>query len=274
MCAMHKRLILLTNDDGIESPGLWSAAEALSELGNVTVVAPREQCTGAGRSMPKSSDGVIREMYITVKAKRWKVYAVGGTPAQAVRHAILELLGQKPDLVVSGINYGENVGTCVTISGTIGAAIEGAAQGIPSIAVSLQTDEALNFSHSEEIDFTAAAHFTKLSARMFLCAAPLQDVDILKVEVPSNATIHTPWVLTRMSRQYYYVPVKSKRKSLSEPGPITYRIEYDEQKLEPEDDIYALQVMGHVSITPLSIDMTSRVDLSRLERRLHDESKK
>jgi len=267
---MQKRLILLTNDDGIESPGLWSAAGALAELGRVIVVAPREQCTGAGRSMPKISDGVIREMFVTVKGKRWKVYAVGGSPAQAVRHALLEILHRKPDLVVSGINYGENVGTCLTISGTIGAAIEGAAHGIPSIAVSLQTDEALNFTHSTDTDFTAAAHFTKLSACIFLATAPLADVDLLKVEIPSNASVHTPWVLTRMSRQYYYAPVKPERKNFSERGPITYRIEYDEKTLHPMDDIHALRVKEYVSITPLSIDMTSRVSLSELESRLRD----
>jgi 5'-nucleotidase len=88
---MLKPHILLTNDDGIRSPGLWAAAEALSRLGFVTVAAPREQSSGAGRSLPSTSDGVIREEIIEVRGQQWKAYAVGGTPAQAVQHGLLEI---------------------------------------------------------------------------------------------------------------------------------------------------------------------------------------
>jgi len=105
-----KPLILLTNDDGIRSPGLWAAADALSELGFVVVAAPREQSSGYGRSLPNSSDGVIREEEVTVRGKTWKVFAVGGSPAQAVQCGVLEIAPRQPDLVVAGINYGENVG--------------------------------------------------------------------------------------------------------------------------------------------------------------------
>ena len=87
-----KRQILLTNDDGIKSPGLWAAAEALSALGYVTVAAPREQSSGTGRSLPLSSDGVISPETVTVHGKDWTVYAVGGTPAQAVLHGILDIV--------------------------------------------------------------------------------------------------------------------------------------------------------------------------------------
>jgi len=76
--------ILLTNDDGIRSPGLWAAAQALSRLGAVTIAAPREQASGAGRSLPGTSDGLIREETVEVHGQQWKAYAVGGTPAQAV----------------------------------------------------------------------------------------------------------------------------------------------------------------------------------------------
>ncbi len=93
-----------------------------------------------GRSLPKTSDGKIRIDQVQVNDQPWKVYAVGGTPAQAVLHAVLEILPQKPDLLVSGINFGENIGTSITISGTVGAALEGAALGIPSLAISLETD--------------------------------------------------------------------------------------------------------------------------------------
>jgi 5'-nucleotidase len=269
---MGERSILLTNDDGIDSPGLWAAVEALSDIGRVTVVAPREQHTCAGRSMPRGSDGTVRARRVTVKGKTHVCYAVGGTPGQAVRHGIFELLERKPDLVVSGINYGENVGTCVSISGTVGAAVEAAALGVPGVAVSLQTEEAHHFTHSPEVDFSAAAHFTRLSVELFLGmdslneVGTLKDVDILKVEVPSGATPDTPWVVTRVARQYYYYPVRPTRAKLEDPAPFAHRIVYDERDVEPDTDIYALRVKRWVSVSPLSIDMTSRVDLGEFER--------
>jgi 5'-nucleotidase len=88
---MEKYQILLTNDDGIKSPGLWAAAEALSDLGYVTVAAPRDQSSGMGRSLPSTSDGVIRPEVLNVCGKDWTVYAVGGSPAQAVLHAFFEI---------------------------------------------------------------------------------------------------------------------------------------------------------------------------------------
>ena len=113
----ERKRILLTNDDGIESPGLWAAAEALSALGYVTVAAPRSQFSGAGRSHPFHSDGTIVPRQLQIGIQTWTAYAVGGSPAQAVMYAILDLLPDKPDLVVSGINYGENVGNGISISG-------------------------------------------------------------------------------------------------------------------------------------------------------------
>src|SRR5512139_3571054 len=166
---MEKQIqILLTNDDGIQSPGLWAAAGALSELGYVHVVAPREQSSGAGRSLPGASDGIIRPQPLLVNGKTWEVYAVGGTPAQSVLYAVLEILPEPPALVVSGINYGENVGTGVTISGTVGAALEAASLGIPALAISLQTDVEHHLTNSEAVDFSTAAYFTSYFARLIL----------------------------------------------------------------------------------------------------------
>src|SRR5512136_1930997 len=112
---MEKCQILLTNDDGIQSPGLWAAAEALSDIGYVTVVAPRDQSSGMGRSLPSTSDGIIRPQPLTVRGREWTVYSVGGSPAQAMLHGMLEIMPCKPRLVVSGINYGENVAAGITI---------------------------------------------------------------------------------------------------------------------------------------------------------------
>ena len=97
--------ILLTNDDGIQSPGLWAAAKALSKIGYVTVAAPRDQASSTGRSLPITSDGRITHTRLKIGEQEWSTYAVGGTPAQSVLHGVLEIIGEKPDLVVAGINY-------------------------------------------------------------------------------------------------------------------------------------------------------------------------
>jgi 5'-nucleotidase len=256
--------ILLTNDDGIRSPGLWAAAETLSSLGFVTVVAPREQQSGTGRSMPASSDGVIQEETVTVGGKSWKVYAVGGTPAQAVQHGVLEIMPNKPDLLVAGINYGENVGIGITISGTVGAALEGAALGLPSLAVSQQTGNLDHRSYSKEVSFEAAAGFTALFAKVLLEGKLMADVDVLKVEVPLGATQDTLWRVTRLSRFSYFVPVKPERGAWRESATLGYRENMEPSEVEPGTDVHALRIEGDVAVTPLSLDLTSRVDLADL----------
>ncbi|HLO15117.1 MAG TPA: 5'/3'-nucleotidase SurE [Anaerolineales bacterium] len=264
----RKPQILLTNDDGILSPGLWAAAASLSKLGYVTVTAPREQSSGAGRSLPNTSDGIIQEQRVQVNGQEWTVFAVGGTPAQTVLHGVLEVMKKKPDLVISGINYGENVATGVTISGTVGAAMEGASLGIPSMAVSLEAEAKYHLTYSEEVSFLVAAEFTARIARFLLEKRLPYDVDYLKVDVPSDATVETPWQLTRVSRQRYYQPVRPTRASWGERGLIGY-LEAGEFDHEPEDtDVYVLRKKRMVSVTPMSLDLTSRVDFAALDQLL------
>ena len=263
---MDKYQILLTNDDGIQSPGLWAAAEALSALGYVTVAAPREQSSGMGRSLPGTSDGIIKPETLVVHGQPWTVYAVGGSPAQAVLHGILEIMPQKPDLVVSGINYGENIGTGITVSGTVGAAMEAAALGHKALAVSLQTDQKYHLSYSRDIDFTAAAQFTTHFGRMLLEKQFPADVQLLKLEIPSEATSETPWELCRLTRQRYYEPLKPERDSWDVATKVGYR-EAARLADEPRDtDAYVMRKKGHVAVTPLSLDLTSRVDLVDLDQ--------
>ena len=265
---MPRPQILLTNDDGIKSPGLWAAAEVLSTLGYVTVAAPREQSSGTGRSLPLSSDGIIRPETVSVNGRDWTVYAVGGTPAQAVLHGILEIMPQKPDLVVSGINYGENVATGITISGTVGAAMEAASVNIPALAASLETPHDKHLSYDTDVDFSAAAHFTALFARALLEKRFPPDVMLLKLDVPSDATPQTPWVLTRLSRQRYFIPTKPQRTSWEEPGKVGYT-EAATIENEPDgSDVYTLRLARKVTLTPLSLDFTSRVDFGELEKTL------
>ena len=271
MTKTNELQILLSNDDGIQSPGLWAAAGALSELGYVHVVAPRDQFSGAGRSLPSNSDGIITSRQMQVNGKSWTVYSVGGTPAQSVLHGILEIMPQPPDLVVSGINYGENVGWGVTVSGTVGAALEAASRGIPALAVSLETDVVHHLSYSTEIDFSTAAYFTQYFARILLARPMPADVHVLKLDVPCGATIQSPWEVTRLARMAYYEPTRPERQSWDQPGTLGYRLVGRCQQTEPDSDVYALCVRGIVSVTPLSLDLTSRVALADLDRLLRQE---
>lgn len=268
---MNSPQILLTNDDGIQSPGLWTAAKALSELGFVNVVAPRDQYSGAGRSMPVHSDGMIHQRSMHVNGKDWPVFAVGGTPAQAVLHAVLEILPEKPTLAVSGINYGENLGSGITVSGTVGAALEAAALGIPALAMSLETGREYHLSYSDEIDFSAAGYFTAYFGRMLMEKKLPPDVDVLKVDVPSNASPETPWQITRLANMPYFEPVAPERESLDQPGRVDYQVISDPSISPPDTDVYALRVKRMVSVTPISLDLTSRVSLDELESHLRGE---
>ncbi|MBI5841464.1 MAG: 5'/3'-nucleotidase SurE [Chloroflexi bacterium] len=262
--------ILLTNDDGIRSPGLWAAARALSEIGYVTVTAPRDQSSGMGRSLPNTSDGIIREEKVQVNGQEWGVYAVGGSPAQAVLHAILEIVPRKPDLVVSGINYGENVGLGVTISGTVGAAMEAAALGYPALAISLEAATHLHLTYSEDVDFSAAGYFAAYFAKMLLNKTFTPEVNLLKVDVPSDAKRETGWQTTRLSRQRYFEPVPPQRDSWEQPAIITYR-EAAQLDNELEDtDVYVLRRKRMVSVTPISLDMTAPVNLQNFEKFLRE----
>jgi 5'-nucleotidase len=207
---------------------------------------------------------------VEVNSKPWEVYAVGGTPAQVVLHAVLEILPKKPDLVVSGINYGENVGSGITISGTVGAAMEAASMGIPSLAVSLETEPQHHYSLSEEVDFSAAAHFAIYFSRLVLANRFPHDVDLLKVDVPCDATLDTPWRITRLSHQRYFEPMAPQRASWDVPARVGYRT-IDGNLEEPKGtDVYALRVQRMVSVTPLSLDMTSRIDLQVFEQTLRE----
>jgi 5'-nucleotidase len=216
--------------------------------------------------MPITSDGLIEERALQVNGKRWTIFSVGGTPAQTVLHAILEILPERPDLVVSGINYGENLGTGITVSGTVGAALEAASFGIPALAMSLETESEYHLSYSPQIDFTVAGVFTTYFARLLIERRLPADVNVLKVDVPSTATEDTPWEITRLSRRVYYEPLRPDRDSWDQPGRVGYRIAGDPSLDDADTDVYAVRVQRHISVTPLSLDMTSRVDFEYLTR--------
>ena len=264
-------VILFTNDDGIQSPGLWALAEAFVDLGEILICAPREQQSASGRGMPSNSRGGIHAQQLNIGSREITAYAFEGSPAQAVQHGIVELAPRKPSLVVSGINYGENVGSGVTISGTVGAAMEGASFGIPSLAVSQQTHKEQHLSYSTEVDFAAAAYFARYFGEWLLNHTPPDDVNLLKVDVPFGATTETPWRITRLSRRRVYWPTRPEREALSDSAHMGYYLDADPANAEPDSDVYAVLHEGVVSVSPLSFDMTSRTDLFLLAQRLSGE---
>ncbi|MEM4724835.1 MAG: 5'/3'-nucleotidase SurE, partial [Candidatus Hadarchaeum sp.] len=196
-----------------------------------------------------------------------RAFAVDKPPAQAVRYGLLCLLPRMPDLAISGINYGENLGASITISGTIGAALETASFGIPTLAASLETEKKYHFSQSPDINFHTASVFVQRWAKWLLSHGMPDGVDILKLDVPSTANPDTLWRMTRVSRQQYWVsPVTvdlQGQRHLS-----GYIREIDYETLEPDSDIHAVVVDRVVSITPLTIDLTAKVDLPFLGRKL------
>lgn len=263
---MEQPLILITNDDGIDSAGLWAAAEAVQDLGEIWVVAPNRQWSGAGRSMPQ---GVTGAFSLSNRPPAKQCIAVDASPAVCVVHAMLEWVDRKPALVISGINFGVNISTEVTISGTIGAALEAAAFRIPSLAVSMQMDIAHHLSGNDGEDYAAAKAFTRKFAQKLLTQALPGDASILSINIPEDAQPDTPWRLTRLSRTRYFIPL-APRRDLDEGRP-GYQITPDVYHTEVDSDIWCLHKEHYVSVSPLSMDLTARIDFAMLDEQLRTE---
>ena len=237
--------ILLTNDDGIEAEGLRELASALEGLGTVSVVAPSREQSGSAQSLTLRQPIVCH----TAGERRW---AVDGTPADCIIVALHKLLPERPDLVISGINHGGNLGENVYYSGTVGAAREAAIHHLPAMAVSL-------VSKSAAPRFDAAARLTRSAAELILHEGLPEQV-LLNVNVPD------PWGgAVRFTRQSQ----KITRNQLSEgkdPRGRTYFWLF-EQKLdkdvEPDTDYAAISARA-VSITPLHLDPTHAESLNHL----------
>ena len=262
----EKPLILLTNDDGIDSPGIHAAAKALASLGELILVAPRDQSSATGRSHPLTSDGTITKVPCCLGTMNLDAYAIGGTPAQCVARAIIQVLPRQPDLVVSGINYGENFGIGITVSGTVGATLEAAAFGIPSLASSLQLLNIDDFDKfNPEIDFEAAAFFTHKFAAFLLKEGLKDPVDVLKIEVPADANCNTAWRMTRLARHNYYEPLPDQNIGWEQPNKISYRINISPGDTPVDSDIHTVVFDRMVAVTPLTIDLTAPVNLQDYE---------
>lgn len=260
--------IAITNDDGIDSPGLRAAAEALTGLGRLTIIAPTNQQTATGRGLTGNKDSRLEPRSFRIGDTAVKAYHCPCSPAQVVRHAMFTLFrDEKPDILISGINYGENLGNMISCSGTVGAALEASSHGVFSLAVSKQTDIASHHRYTGQ-DWGGAAYFLKKFTRLALDRRFPADIDVLKIDIPDAATEQTPWQTTRLSRSMYYSKYLDAPSVDSLVSDFKTRINLVEEEIEPDSDIYALAVKKEVSVTPLSLDFTSRVDLRELHRNL------
>ena len=253
-------LIMVTNDDGIDSPGLHALVDALADLGEVVIAAPTTQQTAQSRSM----NGDRSVSFVRADQRSWpegvQGWHIAATPALAVRHALAVLTPHRlPDLLVSGINYGENLGNNITISGTVGAAFQAAAQGVPALAVSRQTPMDYHY-HYGDLDWNAAAGVTRRWVQRLLQVLPATlplPFDVLKIDVPDPCPPGTEERFTRLSRQPYFISVMENPSQTDPLSRARTAIQVDPQALDPGDDIYAVAVDRVVSVTPLTLDCTA-----------------
>ena len=241
-------LILLTNDDGIHSAGLQALAAQMQSLGRVVVVAPDRERSAVGHALTLHSPLRAEE----VTKDRW---AVSGTPTDAVSLAICSLLKEKPDLVVSGINKGGNMGDDLTYSGTVAAAMEATLMGVPAIAVSLAS-KSFKFD-----DFLAAACVAKQLAVTVLEHSLPADT-FLNINVPDRKPLGIR--LTRQGKRIYQDAVIEK---VDPRGRSYYWIGAGELGFQnlTGTDFHAVH-NGFVSVTPLHLDLTNYAAMDRLRQ--------
>src|SRR5512136_265774 len=246
-----KARILLTNDDGIYSAGLWAAWEALSPVAEVTIVAPATQQSAIGRSI--SIFEPIRAHEVDLQGARG--IAVAGKPTDAVIIG-LYALRLEPTLVVSGINIGENLSyESIMTSGTVGAALEAANQGTKAIAFSLQVeDQGDKFDdprhHAQSFD--AAKKVVRDVVERMLAQGFCPDTDVINVNVPS--VVRGGYEVTRLAHKLFHTGVEKRLDPRGRPyfwinGPLV-------EDAEEGTDVHAIR-KGNISITPITLDCTA-----------------
>jgi 5'-nucleotidase len=231
--------ILLSNDDGYLAPGLAALYEALKPIADVTVMAPEQNCSGASNSLTLS-----RPLSVLRSANGF--YYVNGTPTDSVHIALTGMLDHTPDLVVSGINNGQNMGEDTLYSGTVAAATEGIMFGVPAIAFSLVDKDWAHLGDAVRVATEIVAHYL---------AHPLSGHPLLNVNIPNLPYDQLrDWQITRLGKRHPSQPVIRQTNPRGEPiywiGPSGSARDASEGT-----DFHAV-AHGHVSITPLQLDLT------------------
>ncbi len=242
--------ILVTNDDGINATGIRYLAEAMAQLGEVAVVAPDREMSAVGHALTLHHP-------LRAVSQGERRFAVDGTPTDCVNLGIHSLLGFKPDLVVSGINRGGNLGDDITYSGTVSAALEATLMGIPAFAVSLVTS-------GDGSNYAAAAGIALKVARQLLHNGLPADT-FLNVNVPDLTAdqLKHPLVTTQGKRRYEGMIVDK----VDPRGRNYYWIGTSDLKFHDiEGSDYHAVSRGHISITPLHLDLTNHSSMSAIAR--------
>lgn len=249
--------ILISNDDGYRARGILTLRDALSGLGELTIVAPDRNRSGASNSL-------TLEVPLRVAKAEPGVYFVQGTPTDCVHLAISGLFEFEPDMVVSGINDGSNLGDDVLYSGTVAAATEGRFLGKPAVAISLNTD---GLRGESQRHFETAAHFARVIVER-LQAAPIGRATILNVNVPNLPVSQVQGIrITRLGNRHRSESIIKAEDPRGRPvywvGPAGAS-----QDAGPGTDFHAI-AEGFVSVTPLTVDLTDHAALDTLRGWLH-----
>ena len=241
---MIKPSILISNDDGIYAPGIYALWEAMSEIGKTTVVAPNTEKSAVGHAITISDPIRIEEV---TRANGFKGYAVNGTPADSVKIAVKSIMKVKPDIIISGINAGANVGQSLLYSGTISAATEGTFLGIPSIAISLDALRDMDFSTSKIVA-------KKIVNKVIHHGLP--NDTLLNVNIPKDIKGGIKGYQITHQGAIHFEDNFEKREDPR--GRIYYWMTGDvkDTDIELESDGVAIKE-GYVSITPLQLQMTN-----------------
>ena len=255
--------VLLTNDDGIQARGLHAIRRALLELPGVelSVIAPNSNRSASARSITTRAPMWVEEVEF---GDGTSGFATDGTPVDCVRFAKLGLVEFEPELIVSGINHGGNLGDDITYSGTVAAALEGAILGVPAVAVSQQSKKLeMDFRMGREFDFEPCAGFTaRLVGR--LAERPLSPGTLLNVNCPAAEEISGAEV-TRLGKRIYRDRLELEEEDASGERPRRlYRIYGDDPSYHNEEgtDFAAIRD-GKISVTPLHFELT---DVGQMEK--------
>lgn len=240
--------ILLSNDDGYFAPGIEHLARALNGLGEITVVAPERDRSGASNSL-------TLDRPLSLRRTANGFYHVNGTPTDCVHLAVTGMLDKLPDMVVSGINHGANMGDDTIYSGTVAAATEGYLLGVPAIAVSLVGKSGSHFATAAQIAHQLVARFL---------AQPIREPVLLNVNVPDVSPEQIKGIkITRLGRRHKAEPVV---KAQTPRGETVYWVGAAGEAADAGEgtDFHAV-ANNYVSVTPLQIDLTHTGQLNMIE---------
>lgn len=238
--------ILVTNDDGINSPGIDALWTELSSIAEVAVVAPDSERSACSQSITVHQP--IRVDNHSINMPGVTAWSVGGTPTDCVKIALESLLPRRPDIVVSGINNGPNLGTDVLYSGTVSAAIEASLHGLPAVAISL--------ADRQPADFSVAAKFAKTVVQKILAEKSLPERTLLNVNVPPLPADAVKGITVAKLGNIGYSNVFEKRQDPRGRNYYWMAGAIVDANNDPDSDVEAVKA-GYISVTPIHFDLTN-----------------